>query len=594
MDEKREDNQGEMKFDPMTGEPIKKPAEAFNQSESNADTVTQSDTSAQPELKSEDTTYHYKKEDLHQEAPKQTYDYYNTKQGSDQYESENGSNNSGNTGNTTGDFKNPGTSNQNSNFQYQSYSQTFQKKPDYQKKPQNHKSSNSSGKKWGILIAMALVFGLVAGGTMFGVNAIADKLAGNSGSAKVESTTESMQEEVPADTVEPKETEDATQASTPNTVSSVESVANTAMPAVVAITNKSVQEVQSWFGGQTQQYESESSGSGIIVGQNDTELLIATNNHVVEGANSLTVAFVDDQAIEAQTKGTDADNDLAVIAVKTEDIPKETLDKIKVVELGDSDALNVGEQVVAIGNALGYGQSVTTGIVSALNREVTVDNTTSSLIQTDAAINPGNSGGALLNMKGQLIGINAIKYAASEVEGMGYAIPIATAEPILDELMNRETRYKVSEDNASYLGITCMNVASETAQAYGMPVGVYITEVTEGGPAQAAGIQKGDIITKLDGSSVSDYEALVNALNYYAAGEKIDVVISRADNGEYVEQTISVTLGNKADMPDTTDESGSSSQEVTPDNGEKNDTDENSGNTQLPNQDIPSINDLLP
>lgn len=291
------------------------------------------------------------------------------------------------------------------------------------------------------------------------------------------------------------------------------------------------------------QQEVESQGSGIIIGKNDEELLIVSNNHVVADADTLSVGFIDNQAYEAVVKGTDAENDLAVIAVKLSDISEDTMSKIKVATVGDSDSLKVGEQVVAIGNALGYGQSVTTGIVSATNRQVGDSESENGFIQTDAAINPGNSGGALLNMRGELIGINSAKLASTEVEGMGYAIPVSTASPIMEDLMNRTTREKVSEDQAAALGISGENVDQSISDAYGIPKGVLVAEVTEGGAAQKAGVKEGSVITKFDGTSVSTIEELKNLLSYYAAGETVDMVVKIADNGEYVEQTISITLG---------------------------------------------------
>ena len=363
------------------------------------------------------------------------------------------------------------------------------------------------------------------------------------------------------------------------------------MPSIVSIVGVSVQEIPQIYQyfGYGQQQETQSSGSGIIVGQNDTELLIATNNHVVSGTNSLTVCFtnqdgsavtangdvektsaegesgntnqdgqdssldeVQSGAVSAQIKGTDADNDLAVISVKLEDIPEDVLSEIKVATIGDSDSLQMGEQVVAIGNALGYGQSVTSGYVSALNRQVSSDDTDGTFIQTDAAINPGNSGGALLNMKGELIGINSAKIASDEVEGMGFAIPISKAEPILDEMMNQETRYKVEdEDKAAYIGITCENVTSDVNQMYGIPQGVYVDTVVEGGPAEEAGIKKGDVITKIDGTAIDAYKDLVDRLEYYEAGETVELEVYRAQDGEYNAQKISVTLGAKKDAPST-------------------------------------------
>ena len=291
-----------------------------------------------------------------------------------------------------------------------------------------------------------------------------------------------------------------------------------------------------------QEQEVESQGSGIIIGQNDEELLIVSNNHVVEGAEILSACFIDNQAYEASVKGTDADNDLAVIAVKLSDISEDTMSQIKVAQMGDSDALKVGEQVVAIGNALGYGQSVTTGIVSAVDRQVGSSDSENGFIQTDAAINPGNSGGALLNMNGEVIGINSAKLASTEVEGMGYAIPISYASPIIEDLMNRVTRAKVSEDQASSLGISGQTVDSTIAQTYGIPQGVYVGEVKEGGAAEKAGIVTGSVITKFDGISVKTIDELKNQLTYYAAGETVEIIVKVADNGQYVEKTLTITL----------------------------------------------------
>ena len=341
---------------------------------------------------------------------------------------------------------------------------------------------------------------------------------------------------------------------TDGTITGVSDVAAEVMPAVVSITNKSVQEVQDLFGmygmygfghGRTYTYEQESCGSGIIIGQNDGELLICTNNHVVEGATEITVGFVDDEVYEAAVKGTDASNDLAVVAVKLSDISDDTMDQIKVAQIGNSDDLLVGEQVVAIGNALGYGQSVTTGIVSALNRRIQADGyDNTELIQTDAAINGGNSGGALLDMNGHVVGINSAKIKETGVEGMGYAIPISYARPILEDLMNKKTRTEtVAEEDSAYIGISGEGVTEEMASLYGIPRGVFITEVAQDSPATEAGLQKGDIITKFDGSSVSSMEDLRNTLAYYAAGEEVKLTVSTADDGEYKENKVDLTLG---------------------------------------------------
>lgn len=439
-----------------------------------------------------------------------------------------------------------------------------QHKPHKERKP-----GSGLSKKFGITITMALIFGLVAGLVFQGVNLVSSKVLGTQKNATVENV-----QMVPSDS--DTNSRGSTTASTISaTTLSVADIAKNAMPSVVAITAVSVQEVQSFFGG-TQEYEGVGSGSGIIVGQNDEELLIATNNHVVADAKNLSVSFYGDEidasalksesaqygqnmeevakeyaknSVSAQIKGTDADNDLAVIAVQKSDIPEETMAQIKVASMGSSDDLLVGEQVVAIGNALGYGQSVTSGYVSALDRSIDTDEsgTANGLIQTDAAINPGNSGGALLNMKGEVIGINSAKFADETVEGMGFAIPVATAQPILDDLMSRETRSKVSEDKAAYIGISCKEVSAEVSQMYGIPTGVFVAEATQGGPAEKAGMKSGDIITKIDGTKITSYNELTEQLQYYAAGETIDFVVQRADGGEYKEVTVTVTLGSKKD-----------------------------------------------
>lgn len=407
------------------------------------------------------------------------------------------------------------------------------------KKDKKEKKKSGIGKKFGVCIALAATFGVVAGGVFLGVASVGKNVLGLN---EPETNVEIPKVEIPQDTAVDAQTQ--TVSSTAGNLT-VAQVAESCMPAMVAITNKSIQEIPNYFGYGSQAYESESSGSGIIIDQNDTELLIATNNHVVSGADSLTVAFADDELVEATVKGTDPENDLAVVSVKISDIKAETLQVIKVIQIGDSDELKVGDQVVAIGNALGFGQSVSSGYVSALDREVTIDNYTYTLLQTDAAINPGNSGGALLNMKGELIAINEAKYSSSGVEGMGYAIPVSTATPILSELMSQETRYKVEEDQASYMGVICRELSEEFSQVYGVPTGAFVDSVEEGGPAQQAGIQKGDIIVKLDTKNVSSYTDLVDALQYYAAGETVDVTVCRADNGEYVEKVLTITLGEK-------------------------------------------------
>lgn len=334
---------------------------------------------------------------------------------------------------------------------------------------------NKFMKSLALCIVLALVFGVVAGAAFQVTGYIGSKVT----------TSEASSDQVITDSSEvEKALENAGQTTTTtsgdsvSTVYDVSAVAEAAMPSLVSITNMGEQEIQSFFGTYTQ--ASESSGTGIIVGKNDDELLIATNNHVVEGSEQLNVCFIDNEIVSALVKGTDATNDLAVIAVSLSDIPEETLDKITIAQLGDSDSLKIGEPVIAIGNALGYGQSVTTGVISALDREVTIENMTSSLIQTDAAINPGNSGGALLNLQGQVIGINSAKLASSQVEGMGYAIPISTAEPIIDDLMNRKTRTAVDEDKRGYLGISGVDVTSDISKQMGIPTGAYVAAVVDG------------------------------------------------------------------------------------------------------------------
>ena len=374
---------------------------------------------------------------------------------------------------------------------------------------------------------------------------------------------------IPAAKTSDNTTDTSSVQDTANEKGTVAAVAKATMPSVVAITSVSIQEITSFFG-YGMEYPSTGSGSGIIVGENDDELLIATNNHVIEGATTLSVCFIGDDvvnaeketrnvasgdgdiniddAVSAKIKGTDETNDLAVIAVEKKDIPEDTMSEIKIAQLGSSDDLVVGEQVVAIGNALGYGQTVTSGWVSALNRTITLEggSTASNLIQTDAAINPGNSGGALLNMKGELIGINCAKYASSDVEGTGYAIPISEAQPILEDLMNRKTRDKVSgSSKAGYLDVEVTDLTAGAIQMYNMPSGAFVMRVTPGGAAEQAGIQKNDIIVKFDGQTVSGRSDLVEKLSYYTAGETIDVVVARPDDGEYKEQTISVTLASR-------------------------------------------------
>ncbi len=326
-------------------------------------------------------------------------------------------------------------------------------------------------------------------------------------------------------------------------VTDVTNVVEEVMPSVVSITNTSV--ITQSFWGQQFQSENQSSGSGIIVGENETELLIVTNNHVISDSTELKVQFIDGSIADAKVKGTDSNMDLAVIAVSLDSLSSETISNISIAVLGDSESLKVGEPAIAIGNALGYGQSVTTGVISALNRQIAMSedgSTTGTLIQTDAAINPGNSGGALLNVRGEVVGINSNKIGGSTIEGMGYAIPISNAKPIIEELMNRETKDKVDVAKKGYLGISGLNVTSDVSTMYGMPEGVYVAQVYNGG-AYEAGIMKGDIITAFDGSSVRTMEDLQGYLEYYEIGETVLVTIQRPHAGGYVEQKLPVTLG---------------------------------------------------
>ena len=422
------------------------------------------------------------------------------------------------------------------------------------KKPHGNKNKNAVkwAKKIGAVALSAVLFGGVAGGVFTGVT----YATGATAKAQATQTESDSSQQTTTTKLQTATASTSTTSSTSSGSMDVTSIVQSAMPSIVAITNKSVQEVQNYFsmfsrGGGTQEQEVESQGSGIIIGQNDRELLIATNNHVVEGADTLSVCFVDDNACEATVKGTDSDNDLAVIAVKLSDISDDTMSQIKIAEIGDSDQLQVGEQVVAIGNALGYGQSVTTGIVSAVNRQLEDSNSENGFIQTDAAINPGNSGGALLNMQGQVIGINSAKLASTEVEGMGYAIPVSTASPIFEDLMNRQTRTKVSSDQAAALGIKGQTVDSSIAEAYGIPQGVYVAEVEQGSAAEKAGITAGSVITKFDDTTIESMDDLKSRLEYYAAGETVDLVVKIADNGNYVEKTLTITL-DKADTSTTT------------------------------------------
>lgn len=433
----------------------------------------------------------------------------------------------------------------NNNYNNGSYSNSFYSYNNGTGQNGNIQNTNGNkkggfGKKLAKCAALALVFGLVSGVTFEGVQLASDALFGTTESAA------SAEGSVLTQSSSNGKIE-STSTSTTYVATDVSDIVESVMPSIVAITNISEAEYSSFWGGR-QTYEVPSAGSGIIVSQNDDYLYVVTNNHVVDGANSLTVTFCDNSTVSAEVRGTDPSTDLAVIQVSLGSIEEETLNNIKVATLGDSDELKVGEASIAIGNALGYGQSVTTGCISALNREVSVSdsssntNYTAELIQTDAAINPGNSGGALLNAAGEVIGINSVKYSDTDVEGIGYAIPISSAKPIIEDLITKE---KVDESESAFLGIAGVDVTDDVAQTYNMPTGVHVAQVTSGSAAEKAGIQVGDIITAFDGREISSMEELSTRMQYYKAGDTVEVTLKRASQGVYEEQTVTVTLGKK-------------------------------------------------
>ena len=406
-----------------------------------------------------------------------------------------------------------------------------QGEPNHQKKPKKITKVIA-------VIGLAIIFGIVSSGVFLSTSYIGTNILGlnKSSNSDVKTTTTAVTK------------------SSSVVTSDVSSIVNDVMPSVVAITNMSVQEVQN-FWGQTSQYQSESCGTGIIIAKTDNELLIVTNNHVIADNESLTVTFDDDTSVDADVKGTDSEHDLAVIAVPLDQISSETMEKIAVATLGDSTALQVGEPAIAIGNAMGYGQSVTTGVISAVNRESTTTNeqtgeteeTGVKLIQTDAAINPGNSGGPLVNANGEVIGINSSKLASTTVEGMGYAIPISDVSDIIDNLMNQETKHKVSEEKKGYLGVKGYDVTEESAEKYNMPTGVYVAEIVKGGGAEEAGITKGNVITALNGTTVNSMEELQKELGYYESEKTVSVTIQVPENnGEWTEKTVDVKLGKSS------------------------------------------------
>lgn len=392
------------------------------------------------------------------------------------------------------------------------------------------------GKYAAKLVASAVAFGLIAGLVMQGVTYGFSKAGIGNGATQLATTK-------------------TTSSSSSTSSEDLSGVSSNVMPSIVSITGKFETTSQSWFG-QTQSSESEGVGSGIIIGKKDGKILIATNNHVVVDAKSLSVGFVDGKSASATIRGTDSDADLAVVEVNTKDMKASTLKKIAVITLGDSSKLKTGERAIAIGNALGYGQSVTGGYISALNRQVQLTDKTMTLIQTDAAINPGNSGGALLNSKGELIGINTVKYSSEDVEGMGYAIPINTAKPIINKLIKNEA---TSESEQAYLGVSGQTIDSSMASQFDMPSGVYVQQVIKSSPAQEAGISAGDVIVSIDGSSVSTMDGLKEKISNLKAGKKVKIVVKRQNQmGTYEKKTLTVTLGKKSDSPSTSSNSGSS------------------------------------
>ena len=392
------------------------------------------------------------------------------------------------------------------------------------------------GKYAAKLVASAVAFGLIAGLVMQGVTYGFSKAGIGNGATQLATTK-------------------TTSSSSSTSSEDLSGVSSNVMPSIVSITGKFETTSQSWFG-QTQSSESEGVGSGIIIGKKDGKILIATNNHVVVDAKSLSVGFVDGKSASATIRGTDSDADLAVVEVNTKDMKASTLKKIAVITLGDSSKLKTGERAIAIGNALGYGQSVTGGYISALNRQVQLTDKTMTLIQTDAAINPGNSGGALLNSKGELIGINTVKYSSEDVEGMGYAIPINTAKPIINKLIKNEA---TSESEQAYLGVSGQTIDSSMASQFDMPSGVYVQQVIKSSPAQEAGISAGDVIVSIDGSSVSTMDGLKEKISNLKAGKKVKIVVKRQNQmGTYEKKTLTVTLGKKSDAPSTSSNSGSS------------------------------------
>ena len=430
--------------------------------------------------------------------------------------------------------------NPNSNYQYGGSQPGGQNGDQPEHKPHKEKKPHKNLMRAAAVAGFAILFGVVSSAVFLTTNVVGGRLLGLRNS---DGTTTTSSDKISNGT--------ALSTSSSVVTSDVSDVVDKVMPSIVSITSMSVQEVQSFFGG-TYEQTSEGAGTGIIIGKNDTELLIVTNNHVVEGSDTLTVTFNDQSSVEANIKGTDAAYDVAVIAVALDQISDDTMDAISVATLGDSTNLKIGEPAIAIGNALGYGQSVTTGVISALGRSVSTTDTQTGetqesgakLIQTDAAINPGNSGGALVNVNGEVIGINSAKLTGESVEGIGYAIPISDVSDLIQNLMNQETKTKVPENERGLLGITGMSVSDAFSQQIDVPAGVYVMEVSSGSGADKAGMTKGSIITAINGSSIDSMEALQEQLQYYAKGETVSLtILVPQSNGEYDEQTLEVTLG---------------------------------------------------
>lgn len=490
------------------------------------------------------------------------YSYREQGTGGSSYQYDNG-NNSNDTYNNS--YSSQGWRDE-STYNNENYYGNIPPEPDKRRRQRKNGSKNNKngmGKKAAKLVASAAVFGLVAGACFVGVSVAKDKLYPSTAD-RIETTSGTTS----------AKSETSSSSGSSSSSSNVASVVNEVMPSVVSIT--STIQSSNYYGFGTQ--ESEGAGSGFIVAKTKDSLMIATNNHVVSDATSLTVGFVDDTTAKATVVGTDSSADLAVISVKIKDIKDSTASKIKVATLGSSDDLKVGEEVVAIGNALGYGQSVTTGVVSAKNREVSLTDGTMNLLQTDAAINPGNSGGVLINMDGQVVGINNAKLEDTSVEGMGYAIPITTAKTILTDLMNASS---VSTKDAAFLGVVGRDINESYSSALGIPSGIYVSQVVSGSPAEKAGISAGDVITKFEGNNVSTMSGLKEKLALKKANTKVKITFKRANqSGTYEEKTVTVTLGKKSDFSDvTTDNSSDSSNDSNNNSNNGNDNGNSNGNS---------------